>query len=148
MQPVQFFKPSNLLLFEKLKGSSLFRYPLLLGKLVLPANWLSEHYTLTTTWGSSSVGRAPVSKTGCRRFKSCLPCQNKKFSQRLGFLFCLRGEKGLNRKAKMPCGHLSFPCLPREPGCLQDGQVAERIYNRKSCLPCHVQTWFYTYTSQ
>ena len=30
------------------------------------------------TKGYSSVGRTPVSKTGCRGFKSFCPCQNKR----------------------------------------------------------------------
>lgn len=33
----------------------------------------------TQTQGLSSVGRAPVSKTGCRRFESCSPCHIRVF---------------------------------------------------------------------
>ena len=31
-----------------------------------------------STYGTSSVGRAPVSKTGCREFESLVPCQKHK----------------------------------------------------------------------
>ena len=34
----------------------------------------SFHYLCSRKHGSSSVGRAPVSKTGCREFEPLLPC--------------------------------------------------------------------------
>ena len=37
----------------------------------------SLHYLCSRKHGSSSVGRAPVSKTGCREFEPLLPCNNK-----------------------------------------------------------------------
>ena len=38
----------------------------------------SFHYLCSRKHGSSSVGRAPVSKTGCREFEPLLPCNDKK----------------------------------------------------------------------
>ena len=37
----------------------------------------SLHYLCSRKHGSSSVGRAPVSKTGCREFEPLLPCMNE-----------------------------------------------------------------------
>ena len=40
-----------------------------------------QKYTGHATQGSSSIGRAPVSKTGGCRFESCLPCSRVRFVQ-------------------------------------------------------------------
>ncbi len=39
-----------------------------------------------STYGTSSVGRAPVSKTGCREFEPLVPCQKTRQMSKLKLL--------------------------------------------------------------
>ena len=130
---VQFFaaiaRPNILLYF--------FKFPLAKEKKMC--------YNSKVTKGYSSVGRTPVSKTGCRGFESSCPCQTK--GQPFGWSFCLVGwgcenpRRALHGRGEV-CG---FACKMAVCGRQANSQQAcyrHAQYGSESSCPCQKSTSF------